>query len=87
MNYRVQISPISSTCESEIAVPVRERRCAPPAENTKYFRSWLVFDSDLEITRTRRRVNWAMVLGLALATAISASFWAGVGLIMARLCK
>ena len=77
MNYRMQFSPMSGTHQSRLA----------SWEDAKFFRSWLVYDSDLEATRTRGRVNWNMVLGVALATGISACFWAGVGLMIAWVWK
>jgi hypothetical protein len=53
----------------------------------KFLRSWLVYDSEEETLRSQGRVNWYMVLGLVLATAISAGFWTGVGLVIARAWK
>ena len=90
MNYRLQFSPISSTGESHVSRPLREGLGVPSSnwENPKFYRSWLVYDSDLLPTRRiRGRINWNLVLGLVLALGISASFWAGVGLMMARIWK
>jgi hypothetical protein len=84
MNHRLQPSPTSSIRES---LPLSEPTGAPPAENAKFFRSWLVNDSDLETTRTHGRVNWNTVLGLTMAIVVSACFWAGVGLMIALVWK
>jgi hypothetical protein len=79
----------SPTRESRVHLPVSKPWGAPPAnlEEAEFFRSWLVYDFDLETTRTRSRVNWSLVLGLGLVVALSASFWATIGLMMARLWK
>ena len=85
MNYRLQLSPISSTHDS---MPLRQRWSVPAAnwEDAKFFRSWLVYDSGLEPNRTPG-ITWNSVLGLALAIAVSACFWAGIGLMIARAWK
>ena len=89
MNYRLQFSPISGTRESQIDLPSRERWESAPTnwEDATLFRSWLVYDSDVEPNRTRGRINWNVVLGLALAVVVSVSFWAGVGRMIARVWK
>jgi hypothetical protein len=51
------------------------------------FRSWLVYDSDFELTRTRGRINWNMVAGALLAVLVSAAGWAGIAVLVARLWK
>jgi hypothetical protein len=84
MNYRLQPSATSSTRES---LPLSEAPGAAPAEDAKFFRSWLVNDSDLETTRTHGRVNWNTMLGLAMAIVVSACFWAGIGLMIALVWK
>jgi hypothetical protein len=89
MNYRLQLSPISGTRESHVDLPSRERGEGPPpnSEDASVFRSWLVFDSDLEPVRGGSRGNWNTVLGLALAVVVSVSFWVGVGIMMASFWK
>jgi hypothetical protein len=56
-------------------------------EDTKFFRSWLVYDSDLETNRTRGRINWNLIVGAALMLAVSAGGWAGVAWLVSRLWK
>ena len=65
--------------------------CANPPdadlEDMKFLRSWLVYDSDIQIGLARGRLDWNVIAGIALAAGISASVWAGVGLIIARAWK
>jgi|SRR5580704_1182727 hypothetical protein len=98
MSYKSQFFPPSSTCEAPLRQPIGHLWGSAPASssganvqdmdmNMKVLRSWLVYDSDLQTGLAPRRVTWNMVLGLALATAVSASIWAGVGLMIASLWK
>jgi len=86
MNYKLQPSPTFST---RVHLPISRPLGALPANraDAKFFRSWLVYDSGLETNRTPGRVNWNMVLGIALAAAFSVCFWAGVGLMIVRTWK
>jgi len=87
INYRLQLSPISGARESSIDLPSCElwegqsRDC----EDADFCRFWLEYDSDLEHAHTAGRVNWNMMLGLALAVLVSASIWLGVGMIIIAL--
>jgi len=81
--------PLSSTLEG-LRQPIEHWWGSAPAEPTEmdlrdmqFLRSWVVYDSAIEIPP--RRLNWNAVLGLSLATAVSASIWAGIGLIIANL--
>lgn len=87
MNYRLQLSPISGIRESQVEVPSQERRAGQQKawEDTKLYRSWAVYGSDMAPQRVR--INWNMVLGLGLALAVSAGFWVVVGTIVARLLR
>jgi hypothetical protein len=84
MNFRLQLSPISGF-RDQVDLPTRERAGQHVNwEETKFYRSWLVYDPDLE-PDGHRGLNWNIVLGLALAVVVSVSFWVGVGLLVARL--
>jgi hypothetical protein len=89
MSYKSQLVPLSSTCER----PLRQRSSQAwgssplSLQDIKFLRSWFVYDSELENNRTHGRVNWNMVLGLVLATGVSAGFWTGVGLVIAWAWK
>jgi hypothetical protein len=71
------------------ALPLRDWRSGLPGnwEDASFFRSGLVYDSKVRPGLELPRVNWNAVLGLTLATAVSAGFWAGIGLMIAHLWK
>lgn len=81
MNYKMQLSPISGARESHIPLPLTS------LQDTRFFRSWLVYDSDLDTTRSRRRLNWNMVAGFALMVAISVGGWFGIASLLRYLLK
>lgn len=86
MNYKAsQLSP-GSTHGENLRISVQNRWSMPfgnPWEAT-FFRSWLIYDPELD---PQRRKNRDVVLGMALVLVISASFWIGVGLAIARVWK
>jgi hypothetical protein len=79
MNYRLQLSPIC-TRDSQPS----ESWDVPPLnwEDMKVFRSWLVYDSDVDPDRSRG-IDWNAVMGLAVAVTVSATFWTGLGFTLA----
>ena len=86
MSYRIsQLSPQSTN----IRVRVQGRLNEPPENfrEMQFWRSWLEFDSEQAADRQGppSRINWNAVLGLAVMFGISAGFWTGVGLLIARL--
>jgi hypothetical protein len=83
MNFKLQPSPISGTRGSR----VKTWRAPAKASDAKLFHLRLVYHSDLETIRSHNRINWSTILGLALATAVSGCFWAGVGLVVAHIWK
>ena len=88
MNYKLQPSPMSRTRGSRVLLPLSETWGAPAKSNdAKFFRLRLFYHSDLEAIRFRSRINWSMMLGLALATAVSICFWASVGLMIAHIWR
>jgi hypothetical protein len=89
MNYRLQLSPIFGTQDSHLDVPSRESQEGPATrwEDAEFFRSWLVYDSDLDSASTKGRGNGPMVLGLALTVIVSVIFWVGLGLMIASRWK
>jgi hypothetical protein len=89
MSYKSQLFPLSSTSESPLRQRISQAWGSSPSslQEVKFLRSWLVYDSELESSRTRGRVNWNMVLGLLLASSVSAGFWTGIGLVIAYTWK
>ncbi len=89
MNYRTQLSPISGARPLAPDVYRSESTETSPAklDDAKFMRSWLVYDSDLDLDCPPGHVNWSMVLGLVVAAVVSASFWLGAGVMLARLWK
>jgi hypothetical protein len=89
MNYRLQLSPISGARDSQIDLPQGDRleSSATKWEDAEFFRSWLVYDSDLDLASTKGRVNGPIVFGLALAVLVSVTFWVGLGLMIASRWK
>jgi hypothetical protein len=75
---------MSGIRESQVDIPPRERQQLT-WETTKFYRSWVVYDSDMAPKNTG--INWNMVLGLVLALAVSIGCWAGAGILIARLLK
>jgi hypothetical protein len=53
----------------------------------KFLRSWLVYDSEIQSGFRHRSLNWRLVLGLAIMVTVSASFWTGIGLLVAHIRK
>ena len=73
----------SGTQPAHIRLPIRRARGAAPATvlDTKFLRSWLVYDSSLEAGKAGASARWNTILGLSLAVGVSAGFWVAVGLI------
>jgi hypothetical protein len=88
MIYKLQPSPIFRPRGAARRLPMALWKAPPMGlepvsrEEAKLFR-WLVYDSGFELSRSHKRVNWNLVLGLVLAITISAGFWTGVGLLVA----
>ena len=89
MSEKVQLSPGRVTREGLVRSPLQIRWSNPSTDFDKmtFFRSWLVYDSDFELTRSRGRLNWNAIGGLALMFSISAASWAGVALLIERILK
>jgi hypothetical protein len=79
---------LSSTQPAHI-LPIRRAWGAAPtnALDTKFLRSWLVYDSSLEAGKTGGSASWNIILGLSLAVGVSAGFWVAVGLIATHLLE
>jgi hypothetical protein len=94
MSYKSRSFPRSSSSETPLRWRIGDTWGSSPVnlpdadlQDMKFLRSWLVYDSDLRIGVARGRFDWNLIAGVALAIGISASFWAGIGLIIARVWK
>jgi hypothetical protein len=90
MSYKqTHLTWLSSTQLAPIRPPIRRAWGAPPTDvlGTKFLRSWLVYDSSLEVDKTGGSTNWNLILGLSLAVGLSAGFWVAVGLIAAHFLQ
>ncbi len=87
MSYRFsQLSPQSTNAKSLRVVIETPSTDAPQAfRDIQFWRSWLEFDSEeTDGKHSRSRLNWNVVLGVVAVVGISAGFWTGVGLLIAR---
>jgi hypothetical protein len=80
MNYKVQLSPISTPSKPHAHSGFDIKRTAIRWEDARFFRSWLVYDSDLECSRSRGSFNWSAILGLVTVAAVCGSGWYGITL-------
>jgi hypothetical protein len=89
MSSKAKLFPLSSTGDISCRAPVRGSWGEPPAnlEDMQFLRSWLVYDSEIQHNFVSGRSHRSIALGLALAFCISASFWTGIGLIVASVWK
>ncbi|HYM77997.1 MAG TPA: hypothetical protein VE377_18625 [Candidatus Dormibacteraeota bacterium] len=84
----LQFPPQTSTRAVRMrAIPLRWVGLDGGLGDNGFLSSWLEDDTHTDGTSVRRRINWGAISGLALSLAISATFWAGVALLIARLVK
>jgi len=89
MSYKAsQLFPPMGTRSTQREVFVRTplSPSAKSAWSTEFLRSWLKRDSKLEVS-SGNRIKWNSILGLALTVVVGASFWTGLGFLVARLWK
>jgi hypothetical protein len=90
MSYKESLPAwLSSTQPAHIRLPIRRGWGAAPANvlDTKFLRSWMVYDSSLEAGKAGGSASWNPILGLSLAVGVSAGFWVAVGLIATHFLK
>ncbi len=90
MSYKsLQLSPRTSTSRTSMRVAIHGPWSSPPGKSPdiQFLQTWLEYDSDLDEGVVQRRFNWGALAGLTLAVGFSASFWVGVGLIVARIWR
>jgi len=90
MSYRVsQLSP-QSTNGSNLKISVQGPWSDPPENHRgmQVWRSWIELDSEeVEEKGSASGLNWNALLGLVAVVGISAGFWTGVGLLIARALR
>jgi hypothetical protein len=84
MSYRSQLD-LSSSCEPLSIGPAWGISPAS-LQGIKLVNPWLDYDSAVR-PGLARRMKWNTVLGISLATAVSAGMWTGIILVVARLWK
>ena len=89
MSYRLsQLSPRTSTRGFEVKLAVhRAWGSSPGSPDAQFLRTWLEDDSDLDANAAEGGINWGALSGLALAIVVSATFWTGVGWIVAHIWR
>jgi hypothetical protein len=84
MSYKVlKLSPSADGTQTRIAIQ-SSKGMLSDSSDTRFLRSWLVYDSELDACKPAGRINWNVALGLLLILATSAAFWAGVGFLIAQ---
>ena len=86
MSYKVlQLSPQASTRVVRTKITIQDPWCtsATSSREVRFRPCW--FEDEIDLGESIDRS--AMILGLALSVAFSASFWAGVALIVTRVFR
>jgi hypothetical protein len=88
LSYKAsQLSPQSTNAESLRVVVQSSPKESPDGRHDMHFwRSWLELDSEGAEKRSSK-LNWSALLGLTVVVGVSAGFWAGVGLLIARVLR
>jgi hypothetical protein len=90
MRHRSQLSPISVVREAPVKVSFSEGATDLLAKwnDARFFRSSAVYDSNLDFAPegvgAQPPIRWSSVLGIGLATVVSAGFWAVLAVIIAH---
>jgi hypothetical protein len=73
----------------QLLPPASTRVTGPflPSEDMGFLQSWFKGGSIREGSTEQRHLNWGAVAGIAISVAFSASFWAGVVWIVARILR
>lgn len=88
MSYKaLQLSPASTDgIRMKAASPDLWGSSIPASHDVSLGPCWLDDDDGLDADGSRR-VTWGTISGLALAISVSASFWAGLAVIVGRIWK
>jgi hypothetical protein len=83
---RLQLSPIFSP-KPHPHLGFDIQRTATRWEDAKFFRSWLVYDSGVEISRSQGSLNWNVIAGLVIMATVSVGGWYGIALLVSHFIK
>jgi hypothetical protein len=89
MSFRIlQLFPPASTRFTRRRVVIQQHWSVPSASSMEagFLQTWFESDGDLEDSAASG-TNWGAIYGLALSVAVSASFWAGVAWMVARVWR
>lgn len=85
MSYKsLHLTPLSTRGVNFKRLMKALRRSSCNYRTAEFFRSWVIYDSELD---KPRRINRNALLGMALVVAISAGFWTVVAAAIARVWK
>jgi hypothetical protein len=87
MNYKVQLSPISTPPKPHAHLGFDIKATMVQSEDARFFRSWLVYDSDLEHSRPKGSLNWSAIAGFVIMAAVSAGGWYGFTVLLHQFLK
>ena len=89
MSRNLQLPPMSSSITMRSGPTFVGRFGRPLADwqDVKFFRSWLVYDSDVETNRSQGRLNWNMFAGFTAMVMVSVGGWSAIALLVKHLLK
>ena len=87
MSFRVLQFPAEGTTRVHRMRVIPERWSTPSGYSPEisFFQSW--FEDDSSPDGRNQGINWGAISGLALSVVVSASFWAGLGVLIARFVR
>jgi hypothetical protein len=81
-----KLIPLMRTRDTAVSVPTPLDRLPEGAWDVQFWRSWLQHNANPHRSACGL-MSWGTVFGLALTVVVGASFWTGVGFLVARLWK
>ncbi|HWY20749.1 MAG TPA: hypothetical protein VNX26_05970 [Candidatus Acidoferrum sp.] len=85
MSYKSQF--FSSRSRERLSIGPSWGSSTANLQEIKLLSPWIEYDYNVRPGLAGGRVKWNTVLGLGLATAVSASIWAGIVLAVARIFR
>jgi hypothetical protein len=72
---------------TRIKVQNRRNALVDSASDVHVLRSWYEYDGQADRRGAGGRFNWNALLGIVVVVAVSSAFWAGIGMLVARIWK